>query len=77
MINLTTREEKLAFIKKNIEKLKGTSISDFTEDTNLSDLGLDSLNAVELQMEYEEATGHELDPDATITTVRSLVDLMK
>jgi len=77
MINLTTREEKLAFIKKNIEKLKGTTISDFTEDTNLLTLGLDSLNVVELQMEYEEATGHELDPDVTITTVRSLVDLMK
>ena len=77
MINLITREEKLTFVKKNIEKLKGKPISDFTEDTNLSDLGLDSLDAVELQMEYEEATGHELDPDATITTVRSLVDLMK
>jgi acyl carrier protein len=77
MINLTTRQEKLAFVKKNIEKLKGTTISDFTEDTNLLTLGLDSLNVVELQMEYEEATGHELNPDATITTVRSLVDLMK
>ena len=77
MINLTTTQEKLAFVKKNIEKLKGTTISDFTEDTNLLTLGLDSLNVVELQMEYEEATGHELNPDATITTVRSLVDLMK
>ena len=58
----------LTFMEKTI-KLKPTD--------NLIDMSLDSLDIVELQMYYEEMTGHELNPDVTIVTVSDLMAIMK
>jgi acyl carrier protein len=55
-------------MKKTI-KLKPTD--------NLIDMSLDSLEIVELQMYYEEMTGHELNPDVTIISVSDLMAIMK
>jgi len=55
-------------MKKTI-KLKPTD--------NLIDMSLDSLEIVELQMYYEEMTGHELNSDVTIVTVSDLMAIMK
>jgi len=47
------------------------------DDTKLADLGLDSLDVVELEMAYEDETNTRL-PDTTVPpiTIRDLCDLL-
>lgn len=75
-----TREEKLDLIKKTIQKYTNNEIQNFSVDTKLSDLDLDSLDIVEIQMEFEEVLGHDLpDPsqDKPINSVGDLLAIME
>lgn len=71
-------KQKLKFLKSAIMDVKRSYIDfDLTEDMNLRDLGLDSLDAVELQMYYEEKTQRTtIDPTGPINTVKDLLDVM-
>ena len=73
-----TDQEKLDFLNTAVLKLfKKPLRLDLGIDTPLVDLGLDSLDIVELQMYYEEETGHETGTDSRLTSLRDLMDLMK
>ena len=67
--------EKLNFINSAITKLtkKESSVS---PDDVLIDLGLDSLDIVEIQLLYEETFNIELPDNLTVSTVKDLMDLM-
>lgn len=73
-----TDAEKIDFLAAAIKSIKDKNFSiTLTRDTELSSLGIDSLDAVELQMYYEEETGVETkDPDRAVKTVGDLIDLM-
>ena len=70
--------EKLNFLKDAIRVIKHTEEKvDLTTSTLLEDLNIDSLDAVELQMYYEEKTGIETkDPVKPVKTVGDLLELM-
>lgn len=75
-----TAQEKVDFLKVALYSLKiandGTEV-EFTADTKLTELDIDSLDAIELQMYYEEVNGVETsDPTGAIVTVGDLLDLM-
>ena len=71
-----TDQEKIKFIEDAALKLFKKTIKLAPQD-NLLDMGLDSLDAVELQVYYEEVTGTEVSNDARVTTVADLMALMK
>jgi acyl carrier protein len=71
-----TNDEKIRFIEDAILTLMKKSIKLKPSD-NLIEMSLDSLEIVELQMYYEEETGHELSPDARVVTVEDLMAIMK
>jgi acyl carrier protein len=75
---MSTRIENLKILTEGIAVVKGTlSLPEITEETNLHDLDLDSLDIVELQMYYEDRMSVMVkDPDAPITTVKQLLDLI-
>jgi len=68
--------EKIAFIENAILILTKKSLKLKPTDI-LVDLSLDSLDIVELQMYYEETTGHEIESDSVVVTVGELMALMK
>lgn len=69
--------DKINFLKAAIKELKNLDIPDLSRDMRLVDLKIDSLDAVELQMYYEEQKGVETrDPDKPVNTVGDLIDLM-
>lgn len=68
--------EKLEFIQASINELLKKEIQ-ITPDTVLLDIGLDSLDIVELEMKYEETFNVELkNPDFPIHTVADLINAM-
>lgn len=71
-------QEKINFLKLAIMDIKGSSVAfPITEDTVLMDLGLDSLDIVELQMYYEDKTQRiTIDPTTAILKVKDLLDIM-
>ena len=71
-----TDQEKIKFIEDAVLKLFKKTIKLAPQD-NLLDMGLDSLDAVELQVHYEEVTGTEVSNDARVVTVADLMALMK
>jgi acyl carrier protein len=71
-----TNEEKIEFIKKAIFEMTKKDIKISPQD-KLLDLGLDSLDTVELQLYYEESTGDEIPDDASLVTVEDLMKVMK
>ena len=72
-----TDQEKINFLVTAIKKLNGNEITDVTLDSTLSSLNIDSLDAIELQMYYEEVNGVEKkDPTGAINTVRDIISLM-
>ena len=75
---MPTREENLKVLVEGIEVVKGMPIAfEITEDTQIRDLELDSLDVVELQMYYEDKMRVVIkDPDGPITKVSQLLDLM-
>lgn len=69
-------QEKLDFIKTTIDSRFGIR-GDVSPESNLIELGLDSLDIVELQIYYEEQFSCELpDPENPILTIRDLMDIM-
>jgi acyl carrier protein len=73
-----TDQEKIDFLKRSIEKLFKKEAPDLTRDMPLPDLGLDSLDIVELQMEFEKEYNVEIpDPEDVIVTVGDLIDHLK
>lgn len=70
--------EKIEFLREAIGNIKGEKTStDFNRSTLLESLKIDSLDAVELQMYYEDKTGIETkDPTSPVKTVGDLIDLM-
>ncbi|MGI6230824.1 MAG: acyl carrier protein [Tractidigestivibacter sp.] len=54
----------------------GLDDTELTEDTKLSDVGLDSLATVEIVMACEDEFGIEIDPDANPTTIGEFVKLV-
>ena len=71
-----TDAEKIKFIENAIATLTG-KIFKLKPSDILVDLSLDSLDIVELQMYYEEITGHEIESDESVVTVGELMALMK
>jgi acyl carrier protein len=71
-----TDAEKVAFVVNAVKHLFKRQVTVGMDDA-LLDLGLDSLDVVELQMYYEDVTGFDIDPDVTVKTVADLVALMK
>lgn len=70
-------QEKIDFLISAIKKLNGNDITDITADSTLSSLKIDSLDAIELQMYYEEVHGTQTkDPTGAVSTVQDLIDLM-
>lgn len=69
---------KLNFLTEAIKTIKGTVPDQpITLDTVLEDIKVDSLDAVELQMYYEEKMGVDtLDPVKPVKTVGDLIQLM-
>ena len=75
---IMTDQEKINFISSALQDLNINTTGDaVTAGAVLADLGVDSLDAVELQMYYEEKTGVETaDPTGPVVTVKDLMDLM-
>lgn len=73
-----TAQEKIDFLKAAMQHLKiAGPDTEFTTDTKLADLSIDSLDAVELQMYYEEVNKVDtIDPVGAVVTVGDLLDLM-
>jgi acyl carrier protein len=71
-----TDTEKLKFLESAIEKLFNQTLQ-LAPGDELRDLGLDSLDVIELQLNYEETVG-KIIPDTAgpFNTVRDLIDLM-
>ena len=71
-----TEQEKIQFIERAMSTIFKKE-EQLTEDTDLKDVGLDSLEIVELQMLYEDELKIEM-PDTTdpINTVKDLMKLM-
>jgi acyl carrier protein len=71
-----TRAENLEFLINAIKKFSPT-VTSVSEHTVLSDIGLDSLDIVELQMYYEDKTKTQVaDPTVPLITVKDLLDLL-
>jgi acyl carrier protein len=72
----TTDTEKLEFLQQALSKLFDKNLKLSMSD-NLDDLGIDSLDSVELQINFEETYGVQLpDTNKPIVTVRDLINLM-
>lgn len=73
-----TNSEKIIFLTEAIRAiLKREPEIPIEPSVILTDLGLDSLDIVELQMYYEEKTGDIIEPESIITTVSDLMAKMK
>ena len=71
-----TDQEKIKFIEDAVLKLFKKSITLSPMD-NLLEVGLDSLDVVELQVYYEEVNATEISNDSKVSTVSELMALMK
>jgi acyl carrier protein len=71
-----TDQEKIKFIEDAVLKLFKKSITLSPMD-NLLEVGLDSLDVVELQVYYEEVNATEISNDSKVSTVAELMALMK
>jgi acyl carrier protein len=71
-----TETEKLNFLQDSIQQLFDRHLTVSLHD-QLRDLGLDSLDVIELQLRYEEITGNIIpDTGVPVNTVRDLINLM-
>ena len=51
--------------------------ADITEETTFADLGVDSLEAVEIMMEMEDELGVEINPQEAGKSVKELIDYVE
>ena len=73
-----TETEKLEFLETAIKSVFNKKLkSPISPEDRVLDIGLDSLDTVELQMYYEDKTQHEISTTARIYTVKDLMVLMK
>jgi acyl carrier protein len=71
-----TEQEKIKFLESAILKLFDKTLT-LTLDDNLLELGIDSLDAVELQLYYEEEMNVRTDDmNGVAITVRDLIKMM-
>lgn len=71
-----TDAEKIAFLENTIHKLFSEKLT-LSPDDDLNSLGLDSLDIIELQLDYEESTNCVIADNAPpVKTVRDLINLM-
>lgn len=70
---MNTMEEVKKILAKRVD------ISDLTLDSSLTDLGLDSLDLVEIMLEIEEVLGIEFDNEeiAHLHSLKEVVDLIE
>lgn len=74
---MMTDQEKLDFLTQAIRELyKNKTFKQLSPDDRLKDLGLDSLDIVELQMYYEEKTGVITANEGKISTISDLMKIM-
>lgn len=70
-------EEKINLFKDALIDVSGQPNFIIQEDTQLKDLGLDSLTSVEIQLFIEEKLNRELpDPQGKLNTVKDIIDLI-
>ena len=71
-----TDQEKLNFILETLQKVIKKNVTKISPEMDLvSDLGLDSLDIVELQIHYEEVYNTTTE-DTKVQTVQGIMDLM-
>lgn len=71
-----TEQEKIKFLESAILKLFDKTVT-LSLDDHLIDLGIDSLDTVELQLYYEEENDVQLsDSNLAMVTVRDLINAM-
>ena len=70
-------EEKIKFIVESVKFLFDKDISIIDDNTKLSNLGLDSLDVVELVLYYEEQTGNRIEDDRTPILFSDLLRAME
>jgi acyl carrier protein len=71
-----TNQEKLDFILKTLQKVIKKNIESISPEMTLTDdLGLDSLDIVEIQIHYEETFDVRTE-DSQVYTIQDLMDLM-
>jgi acyl carrier protein len=71
-----TEQDKIKFLESAIFKLFDKTVT-LNLDDNLLDLGIDSLDAVELQLYYEEEMDVQMeDTNGIAITVRDLIKMM-
>ena len=51
--------------------------SEITPESKLADLGIDSLETVELMMELEEKIGKEIELKQKVETIQDLIDVIE
>ena len=77
MLNFTVRPvmtfEKTA---KILAEYKDIDVSEISLDSTFEDLGLDSLDTVEIVMSLEDEFGISIELDSSLKTVRELVELI-
>lgn len=70
-----TEQDKIDFLKSAFKDLFKKDLPDFSRDDPIQNLGLDSLDIVELQMEFEKRFNVEIpDPQDDLKTIRNLLD---
>ena len=71
-----TEQDKLKFLEQAIKTLFDKTVT-LSMDDSLLELGIDSLDAVELQLYYEEQNNVQLnDSNLAISSVRDLINAM-
>jgi acyl carrier protein len=71
-----TNQEKLDFILETLQKVIKKNINSISPEMTLTDdLGLDSLDIVEVQIHYEETFDVRTE-DSQVYTIQDLMDLM-
>lgn len=70
-----TDQEKIDFLKKVFNEFFKKELPEITRDMPIQNLGLDSLDIVELQMEFEKEFDVEIpDPQGDLKTIGDLLD---
>jgi acyl carrier protein len=70
-----TDQEKIDFLKKVFTEMFKKELPEISRDMPIQNLGLDSLDIVELQMEFEKEFDVEIpDPQGDLKTIGDLLD---